>query len=48
MIIAAASGKGGTGKTIVAARLALSLAAELNPPLFFLDCCDEMFNILPA
>ena len=45
MIIAVASGKGGTGKTMVAASLALSLAAA-NPeqPPLFLDCDVEAPN----
>ncbi len=45
MIIAVASGKGGTGKTMVAASLALSLAALTpeQPPLF-LDCDVEAPN----
>lgn len=40
MRIAVASGKGGTGKTTIAASLALSLAAAAPPPLF-LDCDVE-------
>ncbi len=45
MIITIASGKGGTGKTMVAASLALSLAAA-NPeqPPLFLDCDVEAPN----
>lgn len=39
MIIAVASGKGGTGKTTVATSLALSLAS--NTPVLFLDCDVE-------
>ena len=44
MIISIASGKGGTGKTTVAASLALSLAAEQTPPPLFLDCDVEAPN----
>jgi MinD superfamily P-loop ATPase len=45
MIIAVASGKGGTGKTMVATSLALSLATinSVQPPLF-LDCDVEAPN----
>jgi MinD superfamily P-loop ATPase len=44
MNLAIASGKGGTGKTTVAASLALSLAAEMSPPPLFLDCDVEAPN----
>jgi MinD superfamily P-loop ATPase len=44
MIITVASGKGGTGKTTVAASLALSLAAEQSSPPLFLDCDVEAPN----
>jgi MinD superfamily P-loop ATPase len=44
VIITVASGKGGTGKTTVAASLALSLAAEQPPPPLFLDCDVEAPN----
>ena len=56
MIIAAASGKGGTGKTTVATSLALSLKAEGRQPanrpahpvdLLFLDCDVEEPNAAP-
>jgi len=43
MIIAVASGKGGTGKTTVATSLALSLAAD-GTGLLFLDCDVEEPN----
>jgi MinD superfamily P-loop ATPase len=45
MIITVASGKGGTGKTMIATSLALSLA-EVNPcqPPLFLDCDVEAPN----
>ncbi len=43
MIIAVASGKGGTGKTTVATSLALSLAPSITNPLF-LDCDVEEPN----
>jgi len=39
VIIAVASGKGGTGKTTVATSLALSLASDT--PVLFLDCDVE-------
>lgn len=42
MIIAVASGKGGTGKTTVATSLALTLAPDR--PVFFLDCDVEAPN----
>ena len=42
MIIAIASGKGGTGKTTVATSLALSLASD--HPILFLDCDVEAPN----
>jgi MinD superfamily P-loop ATPase len=42
MIIAVASGKGGTGKTTVATSLALALAPEM--PVLFLDCDVEAPN----
>ena len=44
MIIAVASGKGGTGKTTVATSLALSLAAVGSTPPLFLDCDVEAPN----
>jgi MinD superfamily P-loop ATPase len=46
MIIAIASGKGGTGKTTVATSLALSIAGESSIPagLLFLDCDVEEPN----
>ncbi|MBN2550669.1 MAG: ATP-binding protein [Anaerolineales bacterium] len=44
MKIAIASGKGGTGKTTVAASLAISLAANQSPPPLFLDCDVEAPN----
>ena len=44
MIITIASGKGGTGKTTIAASLALTLAAEQSPPPLFLDCDVEAPN----
>ena len=44
MIFTIASGKGGTGKTTIAASLALSLAAEQSPPPLFLDCDVEAPN----
>ena len=44
MKITIASGKGGTGKTMIATSLALSLAAELTPPPLFLDCDVEAPN----
>jgi MinD superfamily P-loop ATPase len=40
MIIAVASGKGGTGKTTIATSLALSLSSQ-GGPVFFLDCDVE-------
>ncbi|MBN2388622.1 MAG: ATP-binding protein [Anaerolineales bacterium] len=44
MIVAVASGKGGTGKTTIAASLALSLAAGGGPAPLFLDCDVEAPN----
>ncbi len=44
MRIAIASGKGGTGKTTVAASLALSLAEDQNHSPLFLDCDVEAPN----
>jgi MinD superfamily P-loop ATPase len=44
MNITVASGKGGTGKTMVATSLALSLAVDLTPPPLFLDCDVEAPN----
>jgi MinD superfamily P-loop ATPase len=44
MIIAVASGKGGTGKTTVAVSLALSLAGSGRPEPLFLDCDVEAPN----
>ena len=44
MKITIASGKGGTGKTMIATSLTLSLAAELTPPPLFLDCDVEAPN----
>ena len=43
MIIAVASGKGGTGKTTVATSLAISLA-EQGQEITFLDCDVEAPN----
>ena len=44
MIITIASGKGGTGKTTIAASFTLSLAAEQSQPPLFLDCDVEAPN----
>jgi len=44
MILAVASGKGGTGKTLVAASFALNLAAEQSPPPLLLDYNMEAPN----
>jgi MinD superfamily P-loop ATPase len=44
MIVAVASGKGGTGKTTFAASLVLSLADGHSPPPLFLDCDVEAPN----
>ncbi|MGD8398438.1 MAG: ATP-binding protein, partial [Anaerolineae bacterium] len=44
MIIAVASGKGGTGKTTVATSLALSITASGEEALLFLDCDVEEPN----
>jgi MinD superfamily P-loop ATPase len=44
MNISVASGKGGTGKTMIATSLALSLAAEQSPAPLFLDCDVEAPN----
>jgi MinD superfamily P-loop ATPase len=44
MIIAVASGKGGTGKTTIATSLALSLARIQSTPPLFLDCDAEAPN----
>jgi MinD superfamily P-loop ATPase len=44
MVIAVASGKGGTGKTMVAVSLALSAADAGNGPVHLLDCDVETPN----
>lgn len=44
MILAVASGKGGTGKTMVAVSLALSAAGEGKAPVHLLDCDVEAPN----
>lgn len=41
MIITVASGKGGTGKTMIATSLALSLASRASNPIHFIDCDVE-------
>lgn len=44
MIITVASGKGGTGKTMIATSLALSLASRASNPIHFIDCDVEAPN----